>query len=249
MFSLRTCAVFILALAGAAVTAVPLHAQDELLVPKVIKRPFPQGVYCPLPFDMVFTANATSAVLRISTTTVNFSDDNNNGDPAWSDQRLDNICVSPDKAYNANLGTYLYDCYYPHPEARLTSVFEFQNAGALPLKETFTSDPAVSGWDVTHGAYWNPTSTAPNDPDNDQSLTPTGALGLGAFDPAFSLTDSAYTTKSVTGLTKGSVYHVTGWWYVGGMNLEKILLTVVVLGPNATPIARSSWGMLKRKYQ
>jgi hypothetical protein len=249
MSSLRVGAMSLLALAAAVVFTVPLYAQDELLKPKIISRPFPAFTYCPLPFDMSFTATGSGAVLRISTTTVNYSDENNGGEPTWSNQRVDNLCVVPDAVYNANLVTYTGECYFPHPEAQVASVFALQSVGALPLKETFDTDPASSGWDVAHNAYWDQTITAPNDPGPDSDFDPKGSLGLGAFDPALSLTDSAFTTRMVTGLTKGQVYHVTGWWYVGSMNLDKIELTVAVLGSTTTPVARTTWGMLKRKYQ
>ncbi len=249
MTSSRHAPLLLLVLLGVAVLAVPARSQ-ELLPPKVISRPFPQGVYCPLPLDLTFVANGATAVLRFSTTTVNYFDTNQN-QAVWSQQLIDNVCVVSDAIYSANLGplgSYSDQCYTPPNGALLTSVYKFQNAGTLPLEDTFTTDPATNGWDVAHGAYWDATTTAPNDPGTDVSFTPKGALGLGLLDPTFAETDSAYTTKTVTGLTSGVTYHLTGWWNVNQMQLNKISLTISVSGSNSTPIARRTWGMIKREY-
>ena len=248
MPSLRSSALTLLLLAGATVAATPVHSQ-ELLTPKVIKRPFPQGLFCPLPIDLPFIANGSTAILRFSTTTVNYHDDNQNAD-TWSEQSIDNIAVSTDATYQAHLvplGPNTDQCYIP-PGPLLTSVFAFQSAGPLPWLDTFTTDPALGGWDVTHGAYWNPVITAPNDPGTDLSFTPKGALGLGVLDPTFNLADSAFTTRTVTGLSAGVTYHLTGWWNVNQMQLDKITLTVSVSGTGSTPVARRTWGAVKRRY-
>ena len=241
-------------LLGTAVSTAPVHAQ-ELLVPKSTTRKFPQGVYCPIPLEMTFVADGPTATLRFSTTTVNyFNDEFGIEENRWSRQILDNICVSTEAAYQANLGplgSYSSDCYFPHPDAQLTQVFYFQNAGAMPLREEFDSDPAGTGWDLANNCNWNtdPNETAPHDPGTDLDFLPVGGLGLGNNTVAKALTDSAFTTKQVSGLTKGETYRLTGWWTVDDMQLDKITMTIAVLSDKPTPLARKTWGGLKHLYR
>jgi hypothetical protein len=221
----------------------------ELLPAKTTDRKYPQGVFCPLPLELKFVADGPSATLRFSTTTVNYLDSNNGN--TWAQQQLDNICVSTEDVYEAHrgpLGPYSDACYIS-PGPLLTETFYFQDAGTIPLKETFDSDPTISGWNLSGGAYWESASTAPNDPGSDLSFTPKGCLGLGPSTAEAALGDSAYTLKVVTGLESGTTYRLTGWWDVHAMELGKVFLTVAVLGNDNVPIARKSWGALKRQYR
>jgi hypothetical protein len=228
----------------------------ELIPGKTTDRKFPQGVFCPFPFDVSFTADGSDITLRISTSTVNYLYDPQTFETHWSHQQLDNICVVPESEYAAHhgpLGSYSGDCYFPHPDNQLTETFYFQDAGAIPLEELFPStgdDPANRGWDLTHGCSWNANATAPNDPGTDASFAPSGCLDLGQFDAALSLSDSAYTTRTVTGLTAGQQYRLTGWWNVDDMQEGKIFMTVQIFGSNnPTPIVRRTWGAHKSRYR
>lgn len=241
-----------LALLSVVVIARPTRGA-ELVPPKKTERLFPRFVFCPLPFDVQFTADGPEATLRISTSTVNYFD-TNLGEATWSHQQIDDICITHEDDYVAHHGPlvgYGTDCYIGAP---ITETFYFQDAGAIPLKELFPAtgpDPATTGWDLTHGCSWNTGSTAPNDPSTgDRTLQ--GCLDLGQFNPALSLSDSAYTTRTVTGLTAGQNYRLTGWWNVqtGTFEVGDVFLTVRIYGTgDPTPVVTRTWGALKRVYR
>jgi hypothetical protein len=225
-------------------------AQDELVPPRVTDRKYPQGVYCPLPVDVAFTADGATATIRFSTHTVFFTDPFN--DVQWSQQEIDNIGVSLESVYQANLGPLgpnSNDCYF---DDDLPATFYFQNAGTLPLLEKFDTDPGALGWDLAHGAYWSTSNTAPNDPGSDSDYSSIGCLGIGEDAPSPAerdLADSAYTTIRVEGLTAGQSYRLTGWWNVQQMELDEIFLTIRIFGDEATEITRATFGGLKARYR
>jgi len=227
----------------------------ELIGPKTTERLFPRFVFCPLPFDVAFLTDGPDITLRISTDTVNYFDTNLN-EITWSHQQIDDICVMSDEDFQAHQGPYSGDCYFGNGEQfPVGNVFRLQDAGTIPLKELFAADgqdPAQTGWDVTHGCSWNTSSTAPNDPGTGSNFTPKGCLDLGQFSATPVLGDSAYTTRTVTGLTPNHVYHLTGWWNVNTSTFElnQIALTVRIFGStNPTPTIVRSWGGLKQLYR
>src|SRR5262245_28350022 len=130
---------------------------QELITPRVKDRKFPQGLFCPINLDLAFTANGPSATIRFSTANVFFFN-TDFSEVQWTQQALDNICVAPLKVYNAHLvdpESYSSECYVGE---LVPKRFAFQDAGVLPLKDTFDSngtDPATRGWDLSHGAYWD----------------------------------------------------------------------------------------------
>jgi len=233
-------------LAVCAVGSVGVCAGQELVTSPVKDRHFPQSVFCPLPFEMTFTANGPVATIRFSTNVFYF--DTNQSAILWSHQYLDNIAVAPQGTYNANLiapGTYSSECYDGELVAQR---FAFQNAGPLPFLDTFTGAP-TGAWDLTHGAYFDAVKLgAPIDPGTETNR-PVGALGLGQDSASPALTDSAFTSVVVSGLTNGQVYVVSGWWDVEQMQLNKIFLTGSVFGAQSTPIAHRTWGAIKREYR
>lgn len=231
-------------------TLATVAQAQELLPPRVTDRKFPQFTFCPIPLEMSFVANKPTATLRISTTTVNYLYSDFSGtEQRWAHQSIDNVCVVPEDVYLANRGPLAgsaEDCYIGAP---ITETFYFHTAGAIPLKEDFSVLPSLNGWDLSHGAYWYETRTAPNNPSTGTGEIPLGSLGLGPDTPSHALTDSAYTMRQVSGLTPGVTYRVTGWWAVEEMQLDKIFLTVAVLDDSATPIARTTWGALKSRFK
>jgi hypothetical protein len=247
-------AAFLVFLAGLAVTLAPAKGlAQELIQPRVKDRKFPSGLFCPIPIDGSFVADGPAAIIRFST---NVYRDAGGGTLEWTRQFLDNICVAPLAVYNANLGPpggYSDPCYSGED---IPDRFYFQNAGALPLLETFDTEPTPRGWDLSHGAYWDPTSGAPNSPGPgeppapfDPVDPPLGCLGLGQEDATPSLADSAETSVVVSGLTAGQTYVVSGWWDVRRMDLDQVFLTLRVYGNNVTPVLRRTWGGLKRSYR
>jgi hypothetical protein len=236
-----------------AVPAGVAFAQDdeEIVQPKVADRKFPQSVFCPFRVDVPFVATGPTATLRFSTHTV-FYQESFSGDIQWTGQYLDNITVSPLGTYTANQGALVgqfSDCYIGDP---LASTLYFENAGTLPLKELFATDPTPRGWDLSNGAYFAPSTSGPNAPGTASDFSG-GALGLGEDAPTPAervLSDSAFTSVQVNGLTAGQTYVVSGWWSVTQMELDKVFMTVRVYGPNAaTEVTRATFGGLKRRYR
>lgn len=236
------------ALAALVATVAPPASAQELITPPVKDRRFPQGVFCPLPIDVAFVANGPTATIRFSTNVFLF--DNNDQAVEWSEQYLDNIAVAPISVYNANLGApggYSSDCYFGET---IATRFYFQNAGALPLLDTFDTDPVSRGWDMSQGAYWSGNGTAPHDPGTELDFTPSGSLGLGQDSANPSLSDSAVTSVTVSGLTAGGTYVLTGWWDARNVVLGQTFLTIRVYGTQGpTPIVRRTLGELKRRYR
>jgi hypothetical protein len=227
---------------------------QELVPPRVKDRKFPSGVWCPMGFDVTFVADGPMATLRFSTNVSYFSD--NTMANEWTREYLDNVCVAPKTVYDANTvgappeSEGSGDCYFPHPAERLLTRFAFQSAGTLPLAERFDTNPA-GRWDLDHGASWCETATAPNNPGPiEDDFDPAGCLVLGGSDcstPA--ALDSAFTSVTVSGLGAGETYVLSGWWFAGSVELDKIFLTVRITGSERTPLVRRTWGSLKRAYR
>jgi hypothetical protein len=245
-------ALFLLTLAA----TVRPASTAELIPPKNAERLFPQGVFCPFPFDVPFTTDGKDITIRISTSTVNYFD-TNIGEQVWTHQMIDNICVVSEADYadhHGPLGTYSEDCYFIDFDHRfpVTETFYFHQAGATPLKELFPADgadPALTGWDLSHGCEWNTTDTGPNDPGTDSDFATKGCLNLG-LQSQTAPDDSAYTTRVITGLSPKTNYRLTGWWDVNQMQLGQVDLTVRIFGSvNPTPIVIRTWGALKREYR
>lgn len=237
--------IFLGAVAMVACTALPAAAQ-ELIQPRPKDRLFPQGLFCPMPLDFPFVANGPTATIRFSTNV--FFHSSNSGQLEWSEQSIDNITIAPQSVYDANLGLegeYSELCYIGDDIAQR---FYFQNAGAIPLKELFETDPAITGWDLANGAYWKLTPPgAPNDPGTETDR-PAFSLGLGEDSATPSLEDSAFTSLAVSGLVKGQAYVLSGWWNVQYMDENELTLTVRIYGSGTTPADRRTWGVLKRRY-
>src|SRR5437016_6270417 len=118
---------------------IPGAMAQDLVSPPVKDRHFPQGVYCPLPVDLAFVANGSTATIRFSTNVFYFN--TSTSQIEWSHQFLDNLSIATQTVFNSHLavpGTYSQECYVGDLIAQR---FEFQNAGTLPFLDTFSSDP------------------------------------------------------------------------------------------------------------
>jgi hypothetical protein len=237
-------------LCGLTVGLAPRAQAQELISPALKDRKFPVGTWCPMPVDLAFTANGDHVTIRYSTNV--YYDDPSNG-VTWTQQYLDNVCVAPQQVYLDNLhdrveGTASEFCYI-FPGETLLQRFQIQDVSGVPLKDLFDTDPA-GRWDLDHGAYWEDSTTAANNPGPEDDFDPLGCLGLGRDQTPRSLADSAYTSVTVTGLTNGANYVLTGWWYVRNMDLNEVFLTTRVYGVDGpTPIAIKTWGAVKRQYR
>jgi hypothetical protein len=231
----------------------PAAAQDIILVPPPFVRKFPVFQYCPLPIDLVFTPTSQSVTI---TWTANI-----NGpipDPpfiAYAHQSIDNVTVVPAAVHAANQfpndpnsnSSYIV-CY---SQANVPSFFAFDqiSPGSVPLYELFDSPP--SGWDLGQGAYYDATRSADLDPTGAEPHTPgVGCLGLGLPQQSPSLSDTARTSVTVTGLTAGQSYVLSAWWRVDdGVGNPGASLTVKITGPDTTPVTEKTWGWIKSRYR
>jgi hypothetical protein len=172
----------------------------------VVERRFPL-IYCPIDnddFNLTFVAEGPFA--RIS------FDANNYLDGSWKHRRLDNISVVAKSVYDANkvVTPGGYDLCYDPPGHHNTPGYNFAAAGT---NEAYLNlfDTNADGWDLNHLAYFETGSfvSAPRDPAVGADKTG-GALGLGKIGDG-DVTVS--TSILVSGLTAGTQYILTGWWY------------------------------------
>jgi hypothetical protein len=225
----------------------PVSAQD-LIQPQPTRRKFPVTVFCPIPLTLTFVADGPSCLVQFATNDVHYFS-TSAGEERWSQQMLDNLCVTPEATYQAHKGPLdltnpdFPECYSGAP---VFETFYFHEAGPIPLLEKFDTDPGVAGWNLSNGAYWIQTRSGTNDPGTNTSPFTGGSLGLGLEAGP----DSAWTYVVVSGLTKGQTYRVTGWWNVQDVFIDQDLITlwVSVLGNASTPLARESWGSVRRRW-
>jgi hypothetical protein len=241
------------AAALAATLVAPAGAEEELIQPKQLDRRFPQFQFCPITLTLDFVAPGTEATIHFRANVYGF--DPSTSQLTYIRHEIDGIALSTTADHAANSGfppsgSNSENCYLDAPAPS----FFYNRAGlSLPLLELFDTDPTARGWDMTQGAYFDPTRSCPRDPEHDLDLTG-GALGLGLDLPGGSAADSARTSITVTGLTPGTSYTVSGWWYVDENPLDALgnsraSLTVWVTGSGSTPIARRTWGAMKERYR
>jgi hypothetical protein len=244
-----------LTIAAFAALALPLAAPaQDLIQPKKLDRRFPAFKFCPLPVSADFVADGPVATLQFKGNVFAAGPFG----PQYCGQRIDNVAICSTSDYAPNFGfppqfSPSSSCYTDNH----VGSFYFNRGGlALPLLEIFDTDPTARGWDMTHGALYDPDESGPRDPEADADFTG-GSLLLGAETPGGTPADSAYTSVSVSGLVTGHAYTVSGWWWVGnipqdldtGDPLLNVTLTLRVFGSTSTPIMRRSWGSLKADYR
>lgn len=242
----------LLLIAGAIAGAAPALAQDDLVVKKPVDRRFPQGQFCALPVDIEFTSPATS--VRVVFEARVFVLDPNDNQLHWTEQYIDNVVVTDATTYDAHLalppsGSNSEFCYLDLP----VPFFYFNDAGfTMQLKELFDTDPAARGWDLANGGSFAGSWSAPRQPESTSEGTPTGgSMALGQDSASPTGTEIASTEITVNGLTPGQNFNVSAWWDVNYVifGSTETFLTVSVFAPNGTPVARKSWGGLKRAYR
>lgn len=249
--ALRPLSVLLLtaALAGAA----PVRA-DELVVRRPMDRRFPQGQFCPLPVDIAFTSPGTS--VRVVFEARVFVFDPNAQVYVWTDQAIDNVALAPSAVHAANFGppvgfSSAENCYIGLNGIETRSYFHFNGLEAtLPLMEQFDTDPAARGWDLSNGAYFDGGRTEARNVDDGTGFTG-GSIGLGLDSPSPDGTEVASTEITINNLTPGENYDLSAWWFVHYVifNNPDAMLTISVFGPEPTPVAKKSWGAVKRDYR
>ncbi|HKQ59512.1 MAG TPA: T9SS type A sorting domain-containing protein [Candidatus Eisenbacteria bacterium] len=207
--------------------ASDLFAQDVVVIsPRPIDRKFPTG-FCPIEVVFPFVAPGPSATLRFAA--------NVSAAGGPTGQGIDNICVVSQSAYDANHGT-CPACPTYNPAPPVTGLL-FNRLGVLPFKELFDDDPAARGWDMSEGAWWDQSASAPNNPESGSSnVPPLGFLRLGgAYGDC--PRDTARTGVVVSGLVTGQSYVLTGWWHAGvTMTLGQ---TTLVVSADTGPLHRN----------
>jgi hypothetical protein len=244
----------VLLLAPGLIPPRPAAADEVILVPPPFVRKFPVFQYCPLPIDLAFTANAATATIHWVANIYGPIPD----PPflVFAHQSIDNVTVVPTAVHAANQtpndqnsNSDYFVCY---SQANVPFFFAFDHVapGSVPLYELFDSPP--SGWDLSQGAYYDPTRSADIDPSNTGGghTAGVGCLGLGQVQPTPSLSDSARTSVTVTGLTAGQSYVLSAWWRVDdGVANPGASLRIFIIGPDTTPLAERSWGWIKQRYR
>ncbi len=240
-------------LTSAAVAPTASRAQD-LIPPKTLDRHFPQFQFCPIEFNLAFVADGPQATLEFSCLV--WLKDPDTGDPVWSAQAIDDVCLANTADFAANFGSppdgsTASLCYLSDP----VGSFFFNRAGlTLPYLELFNTDPVVRGWDESHGAYFRTDVSAPTNPEADTGYNTGGSLGLGEDSTTPVLGTKATTQVIVPGLVQGRSYTLSGWWYVGNVVTDVYgqpmnALTIRILGAGSTPVVQRTFGAIKREFR
>lgn len=240
-----------LALLAAFTTPRPALAQDEVIPAKTLVRKFPQGTFCPLPVSITFTAPVEAVIVTF--TALEWVDDGSGG-LQWTQQMLDNVTVAPTSDVTPNLlpppaGSNAEFCYIGDPQP--TPYFRFNRAGLdLRLLERFDSDPVARGWGMTDGATFVAGETAARNVENLTDLTG-GSLGLGDGTGSPAAGATASTSLTLDNLEAGVSYDLCAWWDAGFVRFphDTDYLTVTITTLGGVPVAKRSWGAVKRDFR
>jgi hypothetical protein len=199
-------------------------AQEIVIPPRPIDRKFPTE-FCPIPIVFTFLSVGNSVTLRFAANT-------RTATGQTIVQGIDNISVAPIGVYDANHGSCQTCPSYFGDGGGPVSSFYFNRPGlTIPFLDTFTTNPVARGWDMSQGAVWDVTKSAPTDPEANTTSNP-GFLRLSGSGTGCA-GDTARTSVVVNNLVysypHGNVtYAVTGWWYVGAMVEGQTTLVVSV---------------------
>lgn len=223
-------------------------AQDEVIPAKTLVRKFPQGTFCALPVSLSFTAPVEA--VTITFTVVQWVDDGS-GTLQWTQQMIDNVTVSPTSDVVPNYlpppaGSNAEFCYIGDPLP--TPYFRFNRPGLeLDLLERFDTDPTARGWSMNQGGYFVATETAARNVEDLTDLTG-GSLGLGDGTGAPSAGSTASSSITLDNLNFGVSYDLGAWWDAGFVrfphDVDYLTVTITTLG--GVPVAKRSWGAVKR---
>lgn len=227
-----------------------VRAQD-VLPPKTLVRHFPQGLYCPLPVAVTFTAPASPITITFTATV--FVDDGH-GVPTWTAQSIDNVTLAASSVVTPNVapppaGSIAEACYVGDPQP--TPYFHFNRTGlAIDLLERFDTNPSGRGWDLAHGGYFNTVRSAFRDVENTVDASG-GSLGIGANSATPVIGATASTSISVAGLVEGASYDLGAWWDAQFVRFpfDTNYLTITITTVSGTPVAQRSWGALKSAWR
>lgn len=220
--------VLFMGLAWLAALVPQVCAQDVVILPpRPLDRKFPTG-FCPFEFTLTFVPTTTTATLRFW---ANVSAAN-----GPTQQGIDNICVVKETVYNSNKGTCSACPRYIGPPDIPVEAFFFNRSGLdIAFLERFDTDPIGRGWNTGEGAWWNDLQSAPANPEAPGGTNPPGFLRLGGASGDCPR-DTAWTSITVGGLTAGTVYVLSGWWYAGNITLGQTTLVASVDTGSPNPV-------------
>ena len=238
----------------AALAPSPAQADEsDVLPPKPMIRQFPQGTFCALPVTISFVAPATP--VKVTFTALQWADAGFG--LQFTDQAIDNVTIATTAQVVPNtvgqaIASGFEDCYielFPTPDLPPVEYFHFNRAGlTLNLLEQF--DSGAIGWDLTHGAVFTPGRTAAHDVEDNSGYTGGSlVIGDGLGTPAAGETKS--TSFTISSLTAGTSYDFGAWWDVNVVRAQydTTYLTITVTTDSGVPIARRSWGEVKKLYR
>jgi len=203
-----------IALAGLAVAVAWMAApcDDAVQFTKTLDRRYPTA-YCPIDndtFDLTFTATTDRVKIKISA--ANFNGAN------WNEQRFDNVVVVAKSVFDAHrlLIPNFTACYLTPPGPENYQGYDF-SAASTPenFLEMFDSNAAL--WDLTNYGWFDNSSFNASAPRNSTTGSDRtgGALALGRLEDGAVTVGTDFT---VTGLTPGTLYILTGWWHTQFLN-------------------------------
>ena len=191
-----------------------------LLAPAAARADFMKGLdrrfpteYCPIDndtFDLSFTAAADRIKIRIQ--------GNNFAGSTWLANRLDNMVIVPKSIFDAHriVTPGFSACYLNPPGPANYQGYDFSAAGT-PENFLDLFDTNAAAWDLTNHGWWDNVSFNASAPRNSTTGADRsgGALALGRQEEGAIPVQTDFT---VTGLTPGTVYVVTGWWSTQALN-------------------------------
>lgn len=206
--------------------------------PRPIDRPFPIG-FCPLPFEVEFPSPGTSVTIRIWANTRTASGE-------LVVQGIDNISLTTIEDFGRNSGTSCPRCQECYSGSSPTRSFYPSAASSALLQEMFSRDPTGSGWDMSQGAVWDVSSSAPTDPRTGE-ISQQGFL---RFAGSACDDDTARTSIVVNGLSysyphNNPRYVLSGWWYAQPMVSGQTTLVIQIdTYPQGSQAPGSQWPTL-----
>ena len=183
-------------------------AAQELV--KRLDRRFPSE-YCPIDnesFDLTFTAATDRVKVKIEA--------DNFAGATWLEQKLDNLTIVPNSVFLGNrVLTPGWSACYLKPAPQNYQGYNFTAAGT-PENFLDLFDANAAAFDLTNFGWWDNAfnASAPRNPASGSDRSG-GALALGRQEDGAVV---ASTDFSVTGLTPGTLYVLTGWWSTQTLN-------------------------------
>jgi len=197
-----------LAFAASFLSGTPAAAQFS----KTLDRRYPTA-YCPVDndtFDLTFTATTDRVKIKISA--------NNFTGTSWNEQRFDNMIIVPKTVFDAHrlLIPNFTACYLDPPGPANYMGYDFSAAGT-PENFLDLFDANAAAWDLTNYGWFDATSFNASAPRVSTTGTDRtgGALALGRLEDGAVTVGTDFT---VTGLTPGTLYILTGWWHTQFLN-------------------------------